>query len=180
MNIEYSGESIISNKNSGLYLSKKDTASAPKIDFGDLLEKGKYYTLIMHDPDAVNVNHNVNHWVITNIQLTNTSEPLHKALMPLLDYKGPNPPPGSGIHKYIFTLYLQPNGISKNRKITLNKDSRSMPVSDLLDQLQLTNENVISSVYFAINASSIKKSRSRSRRKRKSRRRKSIRRKPRL
>jgi phosphatidylethanolamine-binding protein (PEBP) family uncharacterized protein len=174
MNIEYSGNSIISNKNSGLYLSKKDTASAPKIDFGNLLEKGKYYTLIMHDPDAVNDNHNVNHWVINNIQLTNTSEPLHKARqgLPLLDYKGPNPPPGSGIHKYIFTLYLQPNSISKNRKITLNKDSRSMPVSDLLDQLQLTNDNMISSVYFTSSASSIKKSRRRrkTRRQRKSRR----------
>jgi phosphatidylethanolamine-binding protein (PEBP) family uncharacterized protein len=174
MNIEYSGNSIISNKNSGLYLSKKDTASAPKIDFGNLLEKGKYYTLIMHDPDAVNDNHNVNHWVINNIQLTNTSEPL-------LDYKGPNPPPGSGIHKYIFTLYLQPNSISKNRNITLNNDSRTrfMPVHDLLDQLQLTNDNMISSVYFAINASSIKKSRRR-RKVIKSRRRKSKRRKPRL
>ena len=179
MNIEYSSESIISNKNSGLYLSKKDTASAPKIDFGNLLKKGKYYTLIMHDPNAVNDNHNVNHWVITNIQLTNTSETLHKALMPLLDYIGPNPPPDSGIHKYIFTLYLQPNVISKNIKITLNNDSRSMPFSDLLDQLQLTNENMISSVYFAINASSNSGGK-RSRRRRKTRRRKSIRRKPRL
>jgi len=45
MNIEYSGASIISNKNSGLYLSKKATASAPRIDFGQLLKKGKYYTI---------------------------------------------------------------------------------------------------------------------------------------
>ena len=171
MNIEYSNKFIISNKNSGLYLSKQDTASAPKIDFGKLLKKGKYYTLIMHDPDAVNDNHNVNHWVITNIQLTNTSfMPLHNAFEPLLDYKGPNPPPGSGIHKYIFTLYLQPNGISKNIKITLNNDSRTMPVSDLLDQLQLTDDNKVSSVYFTSSASSHKRSRSRSRRKRKSRR----------
>ena len=161
MKIEYSSESIISNKNSGLYLSKQDTASAPKIDFGKLLKKGKYYTLIMHDPDAVNDNHNVNHWVITNIKGNTNFESL-------LDYKGPHPPPASGIHKYIFTLYLQPNGISKNIKITLNKDSRTMPVSDLLDQLQLTNDNMISSVYFTSSASSHK--RSRSRRKRKSRR----------
>jgi hypothetical protein len=139
----------------------------------------------MHDPDAVNDNHNVNHWIITNIQLTkadyvfaNTDSfmPLHKAQqgLPLLDYKGPHPPPGSGIHKYIFTLYLQPNGISKNTKITLTNDNRSMPVHDLLDQLQLTNENIVSSVYFTSSASSHKRSRSRSRRKQsKSRRRKS-------
>lgn len=44
MNIVYSNGFIITNKNSGSYLSKIAAASAPKIDFGDLLEKGKYYT----------------------------------------------------------------------------------------------------------------------------------------
>jgi phosphatidylethanolamine-binding protein (PEBP) family uncharacterized protein len=165
MNIVYSNKSIISNKNSGLYLSKKATASAPRIDFGNLLKKGKYYTLIMHDPDAVNDNHNVIHWIINNIQLTNTD-----SFEPLLDYKGPHPPPASGIHRYIFTLYLQPNGIFKNTKITLTNDNRSITVSGLLDQLQLTNENKVSSVYFTSSASSISGGK-RSRRKRKSRRR---------
>ena len=121
----------------------------------------------MHDPDAVNDNHNVNHWVITNIQSNSTFDTF-------LAYKGPHPPPGSGVHKYIFNLYLQPNGLSKNTKIILTNDNRSIPVPDLLDQLQLTNENMISSVYFAINASSNsggKRSRRRKSRRRKSRRR---------
>lgn len=166
MNIVYSNNFTVSNKNSGLYLSKKDTASAPKIDFGKLLEKGKYYTLIMHDPDAVNDNHNVNHWVITNIQSNSTFDTF-------LAYKGPHPPPGSGVHKYIFNLYLQPNGISKNTKIILTNDNRSIPVSDLLDQLQLTNENIISSVYFTCTApiADGKRSRRRKTRRRKTRRR---------
>jgi phosphatidylethanolamine-binding protein (PEBP) family uncharacterized protein len=165
MNIVYSNKFIISNKNSGLYLSTEATASAPRINFGQLLEKGKYYTLIMHDPDAVNENHNVNHWVINNIKGNTNFESL-------LDYKGPHPPPGSGIHKYIFTLYLQPNGISKDTKITLTNDNRSMPVPDLLDHLQLTNEDKVSSLYFTSSASfNSGGKRSRSRRKRKSRRR---------
>jgi phosphatidylethanolamine-binding protein (PEBP) family uncharacterized protein len=144
-------------------LSKNDTATAPKIDFGNLLEKDKYYTLIMHDPDAVNNNHNVNHWIINNIQSNSTFDTF-------LAYKGPHPPPGSGIHKYIFNLYLQPNGIS-NTKITLTNDNRSIPVPNLLAQLQLTNENLVSSVYFTCTAPISGGKRSR---RRKSRRRKGI------
>jgi phosphatidylethanolamine-binding protein (PEBP) family uncharacterized protein len=164
MNIVYSKNIKVTNKNSGLYLSKKNTATAPKIDFGNLLEKD--YTLIMHDPDAVNVNHNVNHWIINNIQSNFTFDTF-------LAYKGPHPPPGSGVHKYIFNLYLQPNCISKNTKITLTNDNRSIPVPDLLDKLQLTNENLVSSVYFTCTApiAGGKRSRRRKSRRRKSRRR---------
>ena len=144
-------------------LSKKDTATAPKIDFGNLLEKDKYYTLIMHDPDAVNNNHNVNHWIINNIQSNTT-------FYTFLAYKGPHPPPGSGLHRYIFNLYLQPNGIS-NKHITLTDDNRSMPVPNLLAQLQLTNDNLVSSVYFTCTALISGGKRSR---RRKSRRRKGI------
>jgi len=142
-------------------LSKNDTETAPKIDFGNLLEKDKYYTLIMHDPDAVNNNHNVNHWIINNIQSNSTFDTF-------LAYKGPHPPPGSGLHKYIFNLYLQPNGIS-NKHITLTDDNRSMPVPNLLAQLQLTNDNLVSSVYFTCTApiAGGKKSRRRKSRRRK-------------
>jgi len=145
-------------------LSKNDTATVPKIDFGNLLEKDKYYTLIMHDPDAVNINHNV---IQSN---SNSNSNSNSTFDTFLAYKGPHPPPGSGLHKYIFNLYLQPNGIS-NKHITLTDDNRSMPVPNLLAQLQLTNENLVSSIYFTCTAPISDGKRSR---RRKSRRRKGI------
>jgi phosphatidylethanolamine-binding protein (PEBP) family uncharacterized protein len=161
MNIEYSGESIISNKNSGLYLSTEATASAPRIDFGQLLEKGKYYTLIMHDPDAVNDNHNVNHWIINNIKGNTNFESL-------LDYKGPHPPPGSGIHKYIFTLYLQPN-VFKLTKVDDESDLREARIAPLLVKLGLKDAEIIDKVFFT-SSFSLRKGGRKTRRKRQKKR----------
>jgi len=161
MNIEYSGESIISNKNSGLYLSTEATASAPRIDFGQLLEKGKYYTLIMHDPDAVNDNHNVNHWIINNIKGNTNFDSL-------LDYKGPHPPPGSGIHKYIFTLYLQPN-VFKLTKVDDESDLREARIAPLLVKLGLKDAEIIDKVFFT-SSFSLRKGGRKTRRKRQKKR----------
>ena len=164
MIVTYSNGKQISNKNSGIYLSKKATASAPKIDFGDLLEKDKYYTLIMHDPYAVNENHNVNHWIITNIQLTKVQG------LSLLDYKGPHPPPRSGIHKYIFTLYLQPN-VFKLTKGEAESDLREAPLLTLLVKIGLKDAEIIDQVYFTSSFSKAsRKTRRKKLKKRKSRR----------
>ena len=141
MIVTYSNGKQISNKNSGIYLSKKATASAPNIDFGDLLEKDKYYTLIVHDPYAVNDNHNVNHWIITNIQLTKVQGTT------LLDYKGPHPPSGSGIHKYFFTLYLQPT-VFKLTKGEAESDLREAQLLYLLVKLGLKDAEIIDQVFF--------------------------------
>jgi phosphatidylethanolamine-binding protein (PEBP) family uncharacterized protein len=138
MNIEYSNGFIITNKNSGSYLSKIAAASAPDISFGNLLEKGKYYTLIMHDPNAVNDNHNFVHWIVTNIQLTNKGHTF-------LEYKGPAPPAGSGIHNYIFTLYLQPDEF----KLTnIEEHDRQTRMSPLLVKLSLQDAKIIDQVSF--------------------------------
>ena len=131
----------------------------------------------MHDPDAVNDNHNVNHWVINNIQLTkadyvfaNTDSfmPLHKALMPLLDYKGPHPPPGSGIHKYIFTLYLQPD-IFKLTKVDDESDLRQARIAPLLVKLGLKDAEIIDKVFFT-SSFSLRKGGRKTRRKRQKKR----------
>jgi phosphatidylethanolamine-binding protein (PEBP) family uncharacterized protein len=161
MNIVYSNKFIISNKNSGLYLSTEATASAPRIDFGNLLEKGKYYTLIMHDPDAVNDNHNVNHWIINNIKGNTNFESL-------LDYKGPHPPPGSGIHKYIFTLYLQPN-VFKLTKVDDESDLREARIAPLLVKLDLKDTEIIDKVFFT-SSFSLRKGGRKTRRKRQKKR----------
>jgi phosphatidylethanolamine-binding protein (PEBP) family uncharacterized protein len=142
-------------------LSKNDTATAPKIDFGNLLKKDKYYTLIMHDPDAVNDNHNVNHWIINNIKGNTNFESL-------LDYKGPHPPPGSGIHKYIFTLYLQPN-VFKLTKVDDESDLREARIAPLLVKLGLKDAEIIDKVFFT-SSFSLRKGGRKTRRKRQKKR----------
>ena len=52
MNIEYSNGFIITNKNSGLYLSKIAAASEPKIDFGDLLESDREEALFIYQYES--------------------------------------------------------------------------------------------------------------------------------
>jgi phosphatidylethanolamine-binding protein (PEBP) family uncharacterized protein len=148
-------------------LSRNSTADTPTIDFGNKLDKNEYYTLIMYDPDAPNkIKNRVHvHWIINNIQENTKFDTL-------LDYTGPNPPPGSGVHRYIFKLYKQPNGLSESKYITLNKNNRSISLLDLLYQLRLTNEMEVSSVYFTCASSSISGGIKSKRRKIKSRRRK--------
>ena len=149
-----------------LNLSKEDTASVPNVDFEDQLKDGQYYTLIMFDPNApTKIKNRVHvHWIIINIQ-KNTKFDIDT----LLAYTGPNPPPGSGVHNYIFKLYNQPTVISKDMSKDILKDittdKRSISISKLLKQLQLTNKNVGSYVSFTCTASSSggKKSRRRSR-----------------
>ena len=137
MIVKYSNGITIKKLNDQM-LSATAAANVPTIDFGHLLkEDNQYYTLIMYDPDAPTANHNFVHWIIINIQ-SNTK------FDTLLTYTGPNPPPGSGVHRYIFNLYNQPNGIAKD----INIDERSIPISGLLKKLNLTKAKVISSVFF--------------------------------
>ena len=146
MIIEYPKNIKITNKNL-LNLSKVSAATVPNVDFEDQLKDGQYYTLIMFDPNApTKIKNRVHvHWIIINIQ-KNTNFDIDT----LLAYTGPNPPPGSGVHNYIFKLYKQPTVIS----FDIINDKRSISISKLLKQLQLTNKNVGSSVSFTCTASS--------------------------
>ena len=141
MIVKYSNGITITKPNDQM-LSATAAANVPTIDFGHLLkEDNQYYTLIMYDPDAPTANHNFVHWIIINIQ-SNTK------FDTLLAYTGPNPPPGSGVHRYIFNLYNQPNVIAKDINKNKNKNKRSIPISGLLKKLNLTKAKVISSVSF--------------------------------
>jgi phosphatidylethanolamine-binding protein (PEBP) family uncharacterized protein len=117
----------------------------------------------MHDPDAVNDNHNVNHWVINNIKGNTNFDSF--VLLPLLDYKGPHPPPGSGIHRYIFTLYLQPN-IFKLTKVDAESDLRQAQIAHLLVKLGLKDAEIIDQVFFT-SSFSLRKTRRKKQKKRK-------------
>lgn len=73
-------------------------------------EKNAYYTLLMVDPDAPSrTNHTlreVRHWLVMNIpecSVENGDE--------VMEYIGSGPPKNTGLHRYIFLVYQQPDGI---------------------------------------------------------------------
>lgn len=55
---------------------------------------GTYSSMVMFDPDAVGGNKI--HWLVVNIGSSSGTT--------LLQYVPPNPPPGSGVHRYIFWI----------------------------------------------------------------------------
>ena len=77
--------------------TKEEVAVEPKI-------RGKIsttpLTLIMRDPDAPDSKPNSYlHWLVPGITNLNKLPPA------AIQYTGPNPPPGSGKHRYIFEIY---------------------------------------------------------------------------
>lgn len=72
-------------------------------------EKGVYYTLMMVDPDAPSREsfdfREVRHWLVFNILETNVESGDHVS-----EYRGSGPPKGTGLHRYIFLVFKQPNG----------------------------------------------------------------------
>jgi phosphatidylethanolamine-binding protein (PEBP) family uncharacterized protein len=86
------------------YLTISETQIQPDIKLN--LAPNKFYTLTVHDPDGVGGNHI--HWAKINI----TNNDINTGL-DIIPYKGPGAPPNSGIHHYIFKIYLQ-NGEELN------------------------------------------------------------------
>ena len=89
--------------------SRKSTpiasASAPTISFTGA-EAGKKYCLICTDPDAPSRDEPAYrefvHWVVSDV-LSSSAETI-------VEYLGPGPPCNSGLHRYVFLLFEQPDG----------------------------------------------------------------------
>ena len=73
------------------YKTKESTSMIPYIK----LLRLPLSTLIMYDPDAIQPQYI--HYLVTNIQNGDISSGTT-----IFDYNGPTPPPGTGIHRYIF------------------------------------------------------------------------------
>lgn len=73
-------------------------------------EKGAYYTLMMVDPDAPSRTEftfrEVRHWLVMNIPESAVEKGDH-----ITEYRGSGAPKGTGLHRYIFLVYKQPNGV---------------------------------------------------------------------
>lgn len=72
-------------------------------------DKGAYYTLMMVDPDAPSRAdpkfREVRHWLVMNIL-----ESAVESGDEITEYRGSGAPKGTGLHRYTFLVYKQPNG----------------------------------------------------------------------
>ncbi|GFR00057.1 OV-16 antigen [Trichonephila clavata] len=105
----------------GEELLQNVTRYQPALTFTGLNED-KLHTLIMFDPDAPNPENphlaNYRHWVLEDIPGNNFYEGYTVS-----SYKGPDPPPNSDAHRYIFLVYQQPK--SKKLRETFDDDKRA-------------------------------------------------------
>ena len=148
MDIKYNNRLVYNN-----FFTPEQTQDIPFVSFKGLATN-KLYTLIMTDPNAVGGNYI--HWLIVNIDDSNLNNG-----KPLLQYKGPAPPQGSGMHNYIFLLYEQPETILLD---TMTENERQIDLNNLLEKLGLNQVNPIYTVKFESYNSIKKGGKSKSRR----------------
>ncbi|XP_049883522.1 protein D2-like [Pectinophora gossypiella] len=88
-------------------------------------KEGEYYLLAMVDPDAPSRENpkfrEWHHWLVGNIY----GGDMNKGEV-LIDYVGSGPPKGTGLHRYVFLVYKQPEKInySKVNKIPNNSGEK--------------------------------------------------------
>ncbi|KAK3595327.1 hypothetical protein CHS0354_004482 [Potamilus streckersoni] len=94
----------------GMILTPAWVKDPPTVEYQG--EDGAYYTLIMLDPDAPSrmnpVSREWQHWLVTNIPGSDIKQGQENT-----EYVGAGPPKGTGLHRYVFLLYKQPQGKMK-------------------------------------------------------------------
>lgn len=114
----------------GVFMTPQDTALPPTIRF--CYVPGTWYTVLLFDPDAVGGNKI--HAMVINILCTGSSCEGDT----VLGYKGPHPPKGSGVHRYVFWLLEQGDYINTN----IHVKTRFMPVDDVLEMFSMSFKKV--------------------------------------
>ncbi len=104
-------------------LNLDNVQNQPKIEFEP---EGKYYTILMVDPDAPSRDNPIYkywlHWMIVNNDET------------IVEFSPSAPPAGSGLHRYYICLYEQKRKI----KITQKYDRKNFSVKDFINKNHLT------------------------------------------
>ena len=121
MEVIYNNKSIKNDE----FLEVAETQKQPKIKL--CMNPEKFYTLIVHDPDAVGGNKI--HWAIINILNNDIRNGIN-----IIPYKGPAPPKNTGIHHYKFELYEQ----SRYHNIK-QLNERFYKMDEIRDILKLNN-----------------------------------------
>uniref|UniRef100_A0A6G6ADQ5 Phosphatidylethanolamine-binding protein-like protein n=1 Tax=Borely moumouvirus TaxID=2712067 RepID=A0A6G6ADQ5_9VIRU len=113
----------------------KDTKNFPKISFSK--KEGEYYTIIIVDPDAPSRNNPVNKYFLHMLIINNTDE--------IVKYTPPDPPKGSGKHRY-FIFLLKQNGVMDKNYLKINIFGRAK--FNLGEFIADNHLEIIDSVYF--------------------------------
>jgi phosphatidylethanolamine-binding protein (PEBP) family uncharacterized protein len=134
MEVLYNDKLIINDE----FLNVSETQKEPNIKLD--VDSKKLYSLIMYDPDAVKGT--FVHLVKVNI----TSNDIKTGNI-IIPYKGPAPPPGTGIHRYIFELYEQSgvNNLGTEKRIVTSIDEikKKLKIHDLIKKIQFRSKNEI-------------------------------------
>ena len=121
--------------NNNEFLKPSETQVEPKIKYN--FKSNNFYTLIMHDPDAVNGNRV--HWLVTNINKNINNGKI------LLPYVGPAPPAKTGKHRYMFELYKQSEILNVEplgeRSISINSLRNKLNLSRYISKIQFISQN---------------------------------------
>ena len=130
IDIKYNDKTVKNN----LFLTTAETQIEPKISYNS--NNNNLYTFLMHDPDSIHGDYC--HWLIINIPDNN----LNNGDI-ILPYKGPSPPPKTGVHRYIFELYKQ-----NNRLNPLDTVERNISMSDIKNKVGISSLVPISKIHF--------------------------------
>ena len=131
LEIYYNNKKLVNDE----FIKPSETQVEPKIKYN--FKSNNLYTLIMHDPDAVNGNRV--HWLVTNINKNINNS---KTLLP---YVGPAPPIKTGKHRYIFELYKQSEMLNvepfEQRSISINLLRNKLNVSNYISKIKFISQN---------------------------------------
>ena len=130
IDIKYNDKTVKNN----IFLTPDETQIEPKISYNS--NNNDLYTFLMHDPDSVHGDYC--HWLLLNIPSNNLNNS-----DTILPYKGPSPPPKTGIHRYIFELYKQ-----NNRLESLEMVDRNMSMNDIKNKVGISSLVLISIIQF--------------------------------
>jgi phosphatidylethanolamine-binding protein (PEBP) family uncharacterized protein len=119
-------------------LMKKEAAtSEPKVTW-KAGEADKLYTLLCTDPDAPAPNAPWLHWLVINCKGDDPSTGTT-----VMSWAPPTPPPGSGIHRYQFKLFLQPTTAPIESRSPKGRAAFSSDAFIQSNKLQLLEEREI-------------------------------------
>ncbi|CDW56832.1 phosphatidylethanolamine binding protein [Trichuris trichiura] len=106
----------------GNILTPSDVRHAPHVLTWNAY-MNQLYTLLMTDPDAPSRDNPINreflHWLVVNIPMNHISSGDTVA-----QYVGSGPPQGTGLHRYVFTVYLQKSRLFPNPEACFDKIAR--------------------------------------------------------
>ncbi|CCX05358.1 Similar to Protein D1; acc. no. P54186 [Pyronema omphalodes CBS 100304] len=115
LTFNYANGSSVVISGPGTRIQRNDAQIAPAITIGYGRHPPKYYVGVIVDPDAPSrqnpIRRSIRHYLARDLTIDRKTGFLKNFTAVANEYRGPNPPAGSGGHRYIFFLYKQPKNL---------------------------------------------------------------------